>query len=130
MNKSSTEPECDPSPFAPRTNLSDQIAHIGTYYDSKSAISSACPGYICLSWSHRGSACLTCALSAEIRRRAAEGSSAGLGESAGMATSAPETQHHISSFLTTDEIKARCADASIDFIQPGPGCYPHAWTLA
>jgi hypothetical protein len=47
-----------------------------------------------------------------------------------MATSAPETQHHISSCMTTDEIKARCADASIDFIQPGPGCYPHAWTLA
>ena len=47
-----------------------------------------------------------------------------------MATPAPETQHHISSCMTTDEIKARCADASIDFIQPGPGCYPHAWTLA
>ncbi|KOO22096.1 protein osm- isoform a [Chrysochromulina tobinii] len=69
-------------------------------------------------------------LLSNVFRRAAEGSSAGLGESPSMATPAPETQHHISSCMTTDEIKARCADASIDFIQPGPGCYPHAWTLA
>jgi hypothetical protein len=47
-----------------------------------------------------------------------------------MATPVPKTQDFISSGMTTNEIKARCADASIDFIQPGPGCYPHAWTLA
>ena len=34
---------------APRPNLSYQIAHINRYHDSESAISSACPGYICLS---------------------------------------------------------------------------------
>jgi hypothetical protein len=43
-----------------------------------------------------------------------------------MTTPAPKTQHFISSGMTTNEIKATCADASIDFIQPGPGCYPHA----